>query len=83
MERLRTPSCRRRRRRRKWCSSSLLHADVAPPDVLLLLVPGQRGGGVVGSGQPEAVDVGEIVAGSSGPLTLHKGLGPEVCQTAT
>lgn len=83
MERLRTPSCRRRRRR-KWCSSSLLHADVAPPDVLpLLLAPGQRGGGVVGGGQPEAVDVGEVVAGSSGPLTLHEGLGPEVCQTAT
>lgn len=73
------------------CPSSLPHADVAPPDALPLLPAlGQRGGGAVGvrggrlhAGQPEAVDVGEVVAGSSGPLTLHEGLGPEVRQTAT
>lgn len=87
MECLRSPS----RRRRKWRSPSLPHANVAPPDVLPLLPTlGQRGGGAVGggggclhSGQPETVDVGEVVAGSSRPLTLHEGLGPEVCQTAT
>lgn len=84
MERLCTPSRRRRRRRRTWCSSSLPHADIAPPNVLPLLpAPSQRGGEVVGGGQPEAIDVGEVVAGSSGPLTLHEGLGPIVCQTAT
>lgn len=82
-----TPSCRRSWRRR-CSSSSLPHADVAPPDVLLLLPAlGQRGGGAVGagrlhSGQPETVDVGEVVAGSSRPLALHEGLGPEVFKTA-
>ena len=91
MERLRAPSRRRRRRRRRrkvvlLLLSSLLHADVAPPDVIpLLLVVGQRDGGVVGggAGQPEAVDAGEVVAGSPRPLTLDEGLRLEVCQTAT
>lgn len=74
-------------------SSSLPHADAAPPDALPLPPAlGQRGGGgavmVRGgggglhSGQPEAVDVREVVAGPSGPLTLHEGLSPEVWQTA-
>lgn len=75
----------------KHLSNSLVlpHADVAPPDVPPLLPAlGQCGGGIVvgacfHSGQPETVDVGEVVAGSSRPLTLHEGLGPEVCQTAT
>lgn len=78
-------------RRRRWGVSSLPHADVALPDVLPLLPAlGQRAGGAVRggggrlhSGQPETVDVGEVVAGSSGPLTLHEGQGPEVCQAAT
>lgn len=76
--------------RRRCFSSSLPHAHVAPPDVVSLL-PGlrQRGGGAVGGRvvrvhprQPEAVDVGEVVAGSSWSLTLDKGLSPEVRQTA-
>lgn len=66
------------------------HADIAPPNVLPLLraVRHCGGGAVRGRGafpdtsQPEAVDVGKVVAGSSWPLTLHKGLGPEVRQTA-
>lgn len=71
-------------------SSSLSHAHVALADVGPLL-PGFRqregravfGGGLrLHPGQPEAVDVGEVVAGSSWPLTLHKGLRSEVCQTA-
>lgn len=72
------------------CSSSLPHADVAPPDsVPLLPALGQcEGGAVEGGGvwlypgKPETVDVGKVVAGSSRPLTLNKGLSPEVCQTA-
>lgn len=78
--------CRSRRR-----CSSLPHADVTPPDVLPLLLAlcqraGRRVGGrgrAVHSGQPEAVDVGKVVAGSSRPLALHEGLGPEVYQAAS
>lgn len=71
-------------------SSSFSHAHVALANVVPLL-PGlsQRGGRAVAGGglrlhpgQPEAVDVGEVVAGSSWPLTLHKGLRSKVCQTA-
>lgn len=76
---------------RKWRSFSLPHADLASGDVIPLLpVLRQSGGGAVGGGgghlhpgQPETVDVGEVVAGSSRPLTLHEGLGPKVHQTAT
>lgn len=71
-------------------SWSFSHAHVALADVVPLL-PGfsQREGRAVAAahlrlhpGQPEAVDVGEVVAGSSWPLTLHKGLRSKVCQTA-
>lgn len=77
--------------RGRCCSSSSLpHADVAPPNsVPLLPALGQcegravKGGGVwLYPGKPETVDVGKVVAGSSRPLTLNKGLSPEVCQTA-
>lgn len=69
---------------------SFPHAHVAPANVVPLL-PGlrQRGGGAVDGGllglhpgQPEAVDVGEVVAGPSRALTLHKGLRSEGRQTA-
>lgn len=72
-------------------SSSLLpHAHVAPANVVSLLPRlCQRGGGAVGGdsvlvhpGQPEAVDVGKVVAGPSRPLALDKRLSPEVAQTA-
>lgn len=73
-----------------FSSLSLSHAHVALANVVPLL-PGfsqREGRAVAGSrlrlhpGQPEAVDVGEVVAGSSWALTLHKGLRTEVCQTA-
>lgn len=73
------------------CSSSRSHAHVALPNVVPLL-PGVRQGeggavapGRVGlhPGQPEAVDVGEVVAGASWALTLHKGLRSKVCQAAS
>lgn len=73
-----------------FSSLSLSHAHVALGNVVPLL-PGfsqRESRAVAGSrlrlhpGQPEAVDVGEVVAGSSWALTLHKGLRPEVCQTA-
>lgn len=72
------------RRKKRSSSSSLPHAHVAPPDVVPLLPAfGERGGGAgLYPRQPEAVDVSEVVAGTSRPLTLNEGLRPEVCQTA-
>lgn len=70
-----------------FSSRSLSHAHVALPNVVPLL-PGfsQSGGRAVGvsymelhPGQPEAVDVGKVVARASWPLTLHKGLRSEGC----
>lgn len=74
----------------RFSSSSLSHAHVALADAVPLLpsFSQSEGRAVAGGhlrlhpGQPEAVDVGEVVAGSSWPLTLHKGLRSEVCQTA-
>lgn len=68
-------------------SVSLSHAHVALPNVVPLLPGvGQSEGStvVVGymelhPGQPEAVDVGKVVASASWPLTLHKGLRSKVC----
>lgn len=37
---------------------------------------------LVHPGQPEAVDVGEVVAGPSRPLAFDERLSPEVAQTA-
>lgn len=73
-----------------WVSVSLSHAHVALPHVVPLL-PGvrQREGStvVVGDlelhpGQPEAVDVGKVVACAAWPLALHEGLRSKVCETA-
>lgn len=71
-------------------SLSFSHAHIALANVVPLLPGFSQGEGraVAGGhlrlhpGQPEAVDVGEVVAGSSWALTLHKGLRSEVCQTA-
>lgn len=48
----------------------------------LLLGVGQCSVGAFEGGQPEAVDVGEEVAGSPSSLTLYEGLSFELFQTA-
>ena len=39
--------------------------------------------GLLDGGEPEAVFVGEVVAGALGPVTLDEGRGTEVLQTGT
>lgn len=65
------------------CCASHADADAALGDVRPLLVGvGQRALGAALGGQPEAVDVGEEVAGSPRALALHEGLGFELRQAA-
>lgn len=69
---------------RRRSSLSLTDADSTLGDVLLLLGGlAQRGGAVSERGQPEAVDVGEEVAGSSGALTLHERVSSELRQATS
>lgn len=61
-----------------------MNADLTLGDVLhLLRGVAERGGDIAERGQPEAVDVGEEVAGSSSALTLHEQVSSELGQAAS
>lgn len=70
---------------------SVSGADVAPTGLLSLLVGcfdcarlwDEELVGLRDGGQPEAVDVGEIVASAPSTLTLYEGLSSEVSEAAS